>query len=189
MADEATITGSIGVLSLWLHTKGFYQKIGVNKDIFTRGKHADFFPTWRDVTDEDMETAQWYVQKYYDKFVADVAKGRSMGVDEVHDVAQGRIWSGKQAEEIGLIDKVGGLTDAIRAARRAAGIPMDEEVAYRVLPERGGFLDALMSSATAKVTGEVSVPGELKDMFRDAAYRETFDEPVLYLMPYEIRFE
>jgi protease-4 len=189
MADEATITGSIGVLSLWFHTKGLYEKIGVNKDIFTRGEHADFYPTWREVTDEDMDRAQWYVQKYYDKFIADVAKGRSMGVDEVHEVAQGRIWSGKQAEEIGLIDKVGGLRDAIKMARRQAGIPDDEEVSYRILPGPGGFLEALMSSATARVTGKVEVPDEVKDMLKDAAYREAFDEPVLYLMPYEIEIE
>ncbi len=189
MADEATITGSIGVLNMWFHTRGLYEKIGVNKDIFKRGEHADFFPTWRDVTDEDMDRAQWYVGKYYDKFVADVAKGRSMGVAAVHEVAQGRIWSGKKAEEIGLVDKVGGLRDAIKMARREAGIPDDEEVSYRILPKRGGLFEALMASATAKVTGEVRVPEEVKDMLKDAAYREAFDEPVLYLMPYEIKPE
>jgi protease-4 len=189
LADEATITGSIGVLNLWLHTRGFYEKIGVGKDIFTRGKHADFFPSWRDVSDEEMNELQWYVDEYYDKFVADVAKGRGIGVDEVHEVAQGRIWSGKRAEEIGLIDKVGGLSDAIRTAKRRAGIPEDDEVDIRVLPRPAGFLEALMARAIAGVTGDMYVPEELGDLLRDSAYLAAFDEPVLYLMPYRIETE
>jgi protease-4 len=189
MADEATITGSIGVLNLWLHTRGLYEKIGVGKDIFTRGKHADFFPSWRDVTEEEMEEHQWYVDKYYDKFVADVAKGRGMGVDEVHDVAQGRIWSGKRAEEIGLVDRVGGFNDAIRMAKREAGIADDEDVDFKVLPKPGGLFDAIMARAVARVSGDIHIPDEIRAMLGDAAYYGTFEEPVLYLMPYRIRID
>lgn len=189
LADEATITGSIGVFGLWFHTRGLYEKIGVNKDIFLRGKHADFFPTWREVTDEDFELAQYYVDKFYDKFVADVSKGRGMGVDEVHAVAQGRIWSGKRAEEIGLVDKIGGIREAIRLAKREAGIREDEPVDFRVLPKTGGFLEAMMRSAAARVTGDIHMPGGLMEALEDAAYYDAFDEPVLYLMPYRIETE
>jgi protease-4 len=186
LADHCTITGSIGVLGLWFHTRGLYEKIGVNKDIFLRGKHADIMPTWRDVTDEDTDLIQSFIDRFYDKFVADVSKGRGMGVNEVHAVAQGRIWSGKKAEEIGLVDRVGGLREAVRLAKQEAGIPGDEAVDFTVLPRTGGFFETMMSSMAAKVTGDVHVPEQLKDALEDAAYVETFDQPFLYLMPCRI---
>ena len=189
LADHSTITGSIGVLALWIHTRGFYEKIGVNKDIFLRGERADIMPTWRDVTDEDVELIQSFIDRFYDKFIADVSKGRGMGVDEVHAVAQGRIWSGKRAEEIGLVDKIGGLREAIRQAKREAGIPEREAVEFRVLPRTGGFFDTMMSSMAARVMGDVEVPEHITDALEDAAYIEAFDEPYLYLMPYKIEEE
>ncbi|MFH1314092.1 MAG: signal peptide peptidase SppA [Candidatus Eisenbacteria bacterium] len=189
LADHSTITGSIGVLALWFHTRGLYEKIGINKDIFLRGEHADIMPSWRDVTDEDTELIQSIVDRFYDKFVADVAKGRGMGVDEVHAVAQGRIWSGKEAEEIGLVDKVGGLREAIRLAKREAGIPEGEAVDFTVLPAARGFFDNMMSSMAARVTGDIRIPGPLQDALEGAAYLETFDQPYLYLMPYRIEEE
>jgi protease-4 len=189
LADESTVTGSIGVLNIWLHTRGFYEKIGASKDVFLRGDRADFMPTWREVTDEEIDLVQYYVDKYYNKFVADVSRGRGMTVEEVHEVAQGRIWSGRQAERIGLVDRIGGLTKAIDIAKKEAGIPRDEDVEFKILPKPGGLFEALASSMAARVAGDVSVPGYLKDLARDASYLDAFDEPVLYLMPYRIEVE
>jgi protease-4 len=189
LADHSTITGSIGVLALWIHTRGFYEKLGVNKDIFLRGKRADIMPTWRDVTDEDVELIQSFIDRFYDKFIADVSKGRGMGVDEVHAVAQGRIWSGKRAQEIGLVDRIGGLREAIRQAKREAGIPEREAVEFRILPRTGGLFETMTSSMVARVTGGVEVPDEIRDALGDAAYLEAFDEPYLYMMPYRIEEE
>ncbi len=189
LADEATVTGSIGVLNLWLHTRGFYEKIGANKDIFLRGKHADIFPAWREVTDDDLDLAQYYVGKYYDKFVRDVAEGRAMALDEVHGIAQGRVWSGKQAERLGLVDKIGGLADAVLLAKRQAGIPEERRVDFRILPEPGGVFGRMMASLGARVTGHIEVPDELRELVGDAAYLHAYDEPILYLMPYQLEIE
>ena len=189
LADETTVTGSIGVLSLWFHTRGLYEKIGANKDIFMRGKRAGMFPTWRDVTDEDLETAQYYVDKFYGKFVADVSEGRGMGYDDVHEVAQGRVWSGRRALDLGLVDRIGGLSDAIALARSKAGIPAGEKVRYKVLPEAPGFFEALGMSAARAVVGDVGMPEALEDIVGDAAYWSIYDEPILYLMPYRLEIE
>jgi protease-4 len=186
MADEATVTGSIGVLNLWLHTRGFYEKIGANKDIFLRGEHADIFPTWRDVTEDDLSLAQYYVDEYYDKFVKDVAEGRAMSVDEVNAVAQGRVWSGRRAEELGLVDRIGGLAEAIRLAKREAGIPLDERVDFRILPKPGGFFANLMQATGASSTGGFDMPEELRDAIGGAACLSAYDDPILYLMPYRL---
>jgi protease-4 len=177
------------VLNLWLHTRGFYEKIGANKDIFLRGERADFMPTWRGVTDEDLDLVQSYVDRYYDKFIADVSRGRSMSVSEVHEIAQGRVWSGKRAAENGLVDRIGGLSEAIDVAKRRAGIPDDEDVEFKVLPKPGGIFETLAATMAAKVTGDLSIPTYLKEAVRDASYLETYDEPVLYLMPYTVNIE
>jgi protease-4 len=186
LADEATVTGSIGVLNLWLHTRGFYEKIGANKEIFMRGEHADIFPSWREVTDEDLELAQYYVDKYYDKFVRDVAEGRAMSIDEVRDIAQGRVWSGKRAQELGLVDRIGGLTEAIGLAKREAGIPPGEEVNFKILPKPGGFLGNLTRAMGASAAREIEIPPELRELVGDAVYFSAYDDPILYLMPYQV---
>jgi protease-4 len=189
VADEATVTGSIGVLSLWLHTRGFYEKIGANKDIFLRGEHADIFPTWRDVTEDDLALAQHYVDKYYDKFVRDVAQGRAMAFDDVNEIAQGRVWSGTRAQSLGLVDRIGGLADAVMLAKHKAGIPEGRRVEFRILPEPGGLFGRMMASLGARVTGNMEVPEELKELVGDGAYLHAYDEPILYLMPYELEIE
>jgi len=189
LADYATVTGSIGVLNLWLHTRGFYQKIGANKEIFIRGKNADFFPTWRKVTDEHLKRIQWYVDRYYERFIKDVARGRHMGVDEVDRIAQGRIWSGKRASEIGLVDEIGGLRRAIDVAKVEAGIPKDEPVRFKILPRRKGFLAALASSLAPGSSEGLVLPDEITDLARTLGYLSIYDEPVLYLMPYTIELQ
>jgi len=189
LASEATITGSIGVFNLWLHTRGLYQKLGVNKEIFTRGKHADPMPSWRDVTEEDMNLMQYFVDQYYAKFVDDVAKGRGMKADSIKILAQGRVWSGKAALQNGLVDGIGGLTVAIQAARDEAGIPADEEIQLRVLPGPGGFLERLAAGTQARVLGRlgrVEMPENLRDLLKEGAYLSAFDEPFLYLAPYTL---
>jgi protease-4 len=184
LADAATVTGSIGVLDLWIHTRGLYEKLGASKDIFLRGKHADIFPTWRDVTQEDLDLTQFYVDKFYDKFVRDVARGRGMSFDQVNEVAQGRVWSGSRARELGLVDRIGGLADAISLAKREAGIPVDEHVDFKILPKPGGFLESLRRTFGESVTGEVELPENLRALMEDAAFAGACDEPLLYLMPY-----
>jgi protease-4 len=189
LADEATVTGSIGVLNLWLLTRGLYEKIGANKDIFLRGEHADIFPTWRDVTDEDIDLAQYYTDKFYNKFVSDVAEGRAMGFNEVHEIAQGRVWSGRRAQELGLVDRIGGLAEAIETARKEAGISPDETVEFKVLPEPPGFFEALTRTFSGEVVGDIQMPEELKQMMGEAAYLTVYDDPILYLMPDQIEIK
>ncbi|MFZ1946320.1 MAG: signal peptide peptidase SppA [bacterium] len=192
LADEATLTGSIGVFNLWVHTRGLYQKLGINKEIMTRGRHADPMPTWRDVTEEDMSLMQRMVDQFYGKFVTDVASGRGMTYEEVDSVAQGRVWSGRAALRLGLVDGIGGLRAAIALARQEAGIPADQEVDIKVLPRAGGLLEALMSGVQTRVLGRAgqaalpTLPPGLKGLLEEAAYAAQFEDRLLYLMPYEL---
>jgi protease-4 len=192
LADEATVTGSIGVFNLWVHTRGLYQKLGINKEIMTRGKHADPMPTWRDVTEEDMSLMQRMVDQFYGKFVSDVASGRGKTYEEIDSVAEGRVWSGRAALGLGLVDGIGGLKAAIDLARQEAGIPADQEVDIKVLPRAGGLLEAVMSGVQTRVLGRAggnalpALPAELRRLLEEAAYATEFEDRLLYLMPYEL---
>lgn len=189
LADETTVTGSIGVFSLWLHTRGLYQKLGVNKEIFTRGKHADPMPTWRDPTEEDMRLMQDLTDSYYRRFVTDVSAGRGRTYDDIHEIAQGRVWSGKAALANGLIDGIGGLKAAIDLAKMEAGIPPDEQVNFKVLPRPAGLLETIMSRGEAGLAARLGFSDELRNLIKDSAYATQFDEPLLYLMPYQLEIE
>jgi len=186
LADAATVTGSIGVFNLWFHTRGLYQKMGVNKEIFLRGKHADPMPSWRDITEDDMNLMQYFVDQYYARFVGDVAAGRNMAYADVDSIAQGRVWSGRAALASGLVDDIGGLTAAIRLARSEAGIPAEDEVVVKVLPRGGGLFEKLAAGAQARVLGRMELPQYLEDIARSGAYFAAFDEPFLYLAPYTL---
>jgi protease-4 len=134
-----------------------------------------------------MEMSRYFVQTYYDKFVRDVAQGRGMDFDAVHEVAQGRIWSGKSAVDIGLIDGIGGLTEAIRVAKQEAGIPAEEDVTYRVLPKAVGFWQMMSGDLDGVFTKELRLPEPAGSLLKEAAYTELLQgEPNLYLMPYRI---
>ena len=189
LADEATITGSIGVFGLWLHTRGLYQKLGANKEIMTRGKHADAMPTWRDVTEGDLALVQAFVDEYYKRFVSDVAAGRSKTYEDIDSVAQGRVWSGKAGLAIGLVDRIGGLRAAIDLAKAEAGIAPDEQVIFRVLPKGGGLFESLISSAQARVAGQVQIPDRWRTLLENSALIPEFDEPFLYLAPFVLEIE
>jgi ClpP class serine protease len=112
--------------------------------------------------------------------------GRAMKPESVGEIAQGRVWSGRAAARNGLVDGIGGLAVAIRAAREAAGIAPDEEVQFKVLPGPGGWLEKLAAGAQARVLGPVEIPTTLRDIVVDGAWLSAFEEPFLYLAPYTL---
>ena len=148
VASPWTITGSIGVIGLWLYNDGLGDKLGLTYDNVQIGKHADLgrgislpligavIPE-RNVTEEERAYIETMIKKWYQDFLNKVAEGRNMTVDEVHEVAQGRIWTGTDGKEIGLVDELGGLETAIKLARQAAGIEPDKEVKIVEMPEKG----------------------------------------------------
>ena len=123
VAEPGTITGSIGVISGKYSFKGLYEKLGIHKEILKRGKHADFYTDYGDYPPEEQAIVQKQIQEIYQDFIAKVAGGRTnLTVEEVDKLGQGRIWSGRQAKEHGLVDQLGGLNLAIAIARQRAGL-------------------------------------------------------------------
>ena len=126
VAEPGTITGSIGVISGKYSLKGFYEKIGLHKEILKRGKHADFYTDYGDYPPEEQAIIQSQIQEIYDDFISRVGEARGMTKEAVDRIGRGRIWTGKQAKKIGLVDELGGLDLALSIARKKAGLAHKE---------------------------------------------------------------
>lgn len=123
VAEPGTITGSIGVIGGKYSFKGLYEKIGIKKEIIKRGAHADFYSDYSDYPPEEKEIVQKQINEIYDDFITKVAFGRDeLTKAEVDKVARGRVWTGKQAKENGLVDELGGLNTALLIAKERAGL-------------------------------------------------------------------
>ena len=121
-ANPATITGSIGVFGMKPVIKDLYQKLSINHKIIKRGKNADLWSIYHKSTQRQQEKLQIDMQEIYKDFVQKVADGRNLSVDRVDQVSRGRIWSGRQALDNGLVDQLGCEADAILAAQQLAGL-------------------------------------------------------------------
>jgi protease-4 len=127
-ANPLTITGSIGVFYGKADVSGLLSKIGVNVEIYKTAPRADAESIFRSFTDEERVELERKVGQFYDMFLTRVADGRHMTKQEVDKVAQGRVWTGHQAKERGLVDELGGLRQALREARRRGGLPDDSPI-------------------------------------------------------------
>lgn len=127
-AAPTTITGSIGVFGMFFTLEDSLAELGINSDGFRTTEYPQLNPT-RELSDSAKQLVQSNIEKFYEDFVSLVAESREMSFDAVHEVAQGRVWTGSKAQELGLVDSLGNLNDAVLAAARLA--ELDD---YRVAP-------------------------------------------------------
>jgi protease-4 len=141
-AEPGTITGSIGVFGGKMNLAGAYEKVGVSLHTEQRGRYANLFGSTSDFDDLERQKYQEFLASFYRTFVTKAADGRVMSYEDMHEVAQGRVWTGEQALERGLVDELGGLDAAVAYAADEAGMTGDLRLVR--MPERRGFLDALL---------------------------------------------
>ncbi len=166
LAGPNTITGSIGVIGGWLYDKGISKKMGMTSDYVKRGKHADLgfgvtmpvlgltIPA-RNLTPEERQRMEHYIKAFYDIFVKKVAQGRGLSEERVRQIAEGRIYSGLDGQQVGLVDEIGGLMTAIAIAREKAGIPVDREVQIVEIPaHKGVFPNPLEEGFSVRLRSE-----------------------------------
>lgn len=134
VAEPSTITGSIGVLAGKLVTDKLWNRLGVTYDSVAIGELARMFSTRAPYSDAERAALESWLDRIYEEFVGKVASGRRMSPEQVHAVAKGRVWTGADAREHGLVDVLGGLDRAVHEARRAAGIPAGEHAALVTYP-------------------------------------------------------
>ncbi len=151
VAQPSTITGSIGVLAGKFNMKGFYDWIGMNWELTKRGRNADFFSANRSFTEEQRELLQHEIYEFYRKFVQKVADGRGKNWQEIDEIAKGRVWTGETAKELGLVDELGGMKEAISLAKEKAGIPEDEKVKIVTFPKKKTLWQMLTDSKKEEI--------------------------------------
>jgi protease-4 len=142
-AEPTTITGSIGVFLVKPAFERLGNKIHLRRDSVERGDMADILGVYRPWTDAEKRAAQNWVNSFYDAFITEVGKSRHLEKDAVDKIAQGRVWAGADAKERGLVDNLGGLLQAIDAARNKAHVPVNEDMEVEIFADRKGLLSAL----------------------------------------------
>jgi protease-4 len=146
VAQPQTLTGSIGVLAGKFSFAGLLDKLGITAEKVTFGERADVFSPFRPFTPEERKALKDQILLTYDRFLAKVAEGRKMSKEDVNKVGQGRVWTGRQARNLKLIDELGGLSTALGLAKKLAGIPAEEEVRLVVWPKKLTLWESLFGA-------------------------------------------
>ena len=153
VAHPATLTGSIGIYTGKFALGGAMDKIGVSTETVKSGANADIYSPFAPFSPAQRTRVQDYMQGFYDNFVEKAAESRKMTPEQIDAVAQGRVWTGRQARERGLVDELGGLETAVRIAKERAGIDADEDVELVVYPPRRSIYEALTEQFGARASG------------------------------------
>ncbi len=128
VANPGTITGSIGVLMSMGNMEELFRKIGIKVEVIKRGKHKDIGSLSREMTAEEKRLLQGLIDDAYDQFLQVVIEGRNLRKSKAEKIAQGQVFTGRQAKNLGLIDEIGNFQDAVRLAGKLAGIPGEPKI-------------------------------------------------------------
>ena len=179
VAHPSTLTGSIGVFGGKLNMKGLYNKVGLTKEIITYGQNSTLYSDYGGFTPTERERVEKMMKTIYEDFVGKAATGRNKSFAEIDEIAQGRVWTGKQAKKLGLVDELGGLDTALSIAKEQAGFSADDAVNLIVLPKQKPFFEQLMERMIEDMEGSIQVPIQLVVSDPALAMLRTRWEPVL----------
>lgn len=200
VAEPSTITGSIGVVGGKPVVKGFYDWIGVTNEYVMRGKNAGMFRETEKFSDAERAKFEEFLKNTYQDFITKVGKGRAKDPSYIDSIGQGRVWTGQQGKEKGLVDEYGGLDKAIQIAKELAKIPADKGVQRVLMPKPPTLIEQILgtgddasdSGAEAKQQETVlsQLPQDVRESLRFAQLldKARAGEPV-YLMPFRLRIK
>jgi protease-4 len=157
VAGATTITGSIGVVAGKLNLRGLFERAGLRREIVSRGETAAMFSAFTDFTEREWEILKGWMEEIYARFIGRVAEGRRKDPPTIQRLAGGRVYTGREALALGLIDEVGTVDTAVRKAKALAGIPEEAETPVVTIrppraagipgPPEGSWVDALEAAA------------------------------------------
>jgi protease-4 len=153
IAQPSTLTGSIGIFGGKFVTGGLYGKLGANIESTSAGRFAEINSPARPYNDDELVKVQGQLQSFYDQFIEKVAEARGRTPAEIDAIAQGRVWTGRQALDRGLVDALGGLDRAVAEAKSLAGIPADSDVELVVYPPRRSLYEILTQELAGSAEG------------------------------------
>lgn len=189
-AEPTTITGSIGVFGMQFDVKRLANDFGITFDSVKTGKFADAITIARPKTEEELAILQRMVDWIYGEFVRKVAESRQLDPAKVEEIAQGRVWSGREAKALGLVDEIGGLDAALRYAAKQAGLGAEFRVTeFPRKKELGEAIADWLGRSRPEIGGDQSFLGQLTARVqRELRALHTFNDPAgLYLrLPFEL---
>lgn len=182
LAEGGTVTGSIGVIAGKATLRGLYDWLGVRKQLVSRGRHATLYSDYVPLDADGHERLHTHADACYKDFLAKVAAARGLNPAAAAAAAEGRVWTGRQALERGLIDALGGIEEALAAAKQAVGIPVGDPVPLERFPKPRRLW---------KVSVDLNLPnqGVLAELLPIApSLRFLLRERVWALLPFQLRF-
>lgn len=165
VAEPTTLTGSIGIFGLYPNVQGLTEKIGLDFDVVKTNRFADFGTPGRPLNADESSLMQMMVNEGYNLFLERCAQGRGMTKEEVDKVGQGRVWTGADALELGLVDELGGLDRALEIAVEKAGVEHYTLMSY---PAPRPFLESLKRISPTRFMGARLLPEEASGLYRMA---------------------
>jgi protease IV len=192
-AEPGTLTGSIGVTGGKFVLAGLMEKLGVATETVTIGKNGTLNSINRPFSETERAAMKRLMDDTYRQFVSKAAEGRKMPFEKLEKLAGGRVYTGRQAQKLGLVDEIGTLDDAIAAARDLAKIPADQPTELLVLPRAQGFLEALVGPLEDRDVYAPALRSALPEAIRPVlarldAFRRVFSrEPVAVILPFDLR--
>jgi protease IV len=182
IAEPNTITGSIGVLIGKMNVSGLFNLLGISTDYVATSDNATLFSAQQDFTPAQQTYIERSMHETYDQFLKGVAAGRKMSPDEVDKIGKGRVWSGRQAKLIGLVDELGGTDRAIEVAKHLAHIPSSNSIRIVRLPEEKTFFEQIFEKQKEQMRQSQSLEATLRHIL-------TVMEPVQARLPYELHIK
>jgi protease-4 len=147
VAQPGTITASIGVLGGKFLTSGFWKKVGLSWDQVHNGANAAIWTSTMDYSPQEWARFEAWLDRVYGDFTTKAAEGRHLPKDKLLQIAKGRIWSGADAKNLGLVDALGGFDEALSLVKKAIGVSPTEEVKIEVFPRKKGLLQLLLAGS------------------------------------------
>lgn len=188
VAEPTTLTGSIGIFGMFPNAKGLTEKIGVNFDVVKTNQYADFGMLTRPMNDGEKSLVQMYVNQGYDTFLTRCSDGRGISKEELDKIAQGRVWTGSNAKEIGLVDVLGGLDKALEIAIDKAGVDGYTVMSY---PAKKSFYESLMDTNPGNYVKARMLKGTIGEVYQQFSALENFDkcDRIQARVPFELNIQ
>lgn len=187
-AEPTTLTGSIGIFGMFPEASELLEnKIGVHSYVVKTNKYGDLGNYFRAMNDEEKNLLQTYINRGYDLFTRRCADGRGLSQDSIKAIGEGRVWTGVHAKQIGLVDKIGSLEDAIAEAKKRAKL---EECSVINYPAPVNFLEQLLNQVKGDSYADAKMRqafGDYYDMFTDVT-RMAKEPTIQAAMPYRLKF-
>ncbi|MEG1163018.1 signal peptide peptidase SppA [Bacteroides sp.] len=188
VAEPTTLTGSIGIFGMFPNAKGLADKIGITYDVVKTNQFSDFGNLMRPLNTDEQALMQMMVARGYDLFVNRCAEGRHMSKEAIEKVAEGRVWTGEAAKQLGLVDELGGIDKALDIAVKKAAIEGYSVVSY---PDKEDFLTSLLSTQSANYVESKLLNSKLGSYYKDFSFLKNIEERAMIQarLPFELNIK